>query len=177
MKIIETIFDSCYLIEAEQRDDSRGTMSVFFNKNQMAELLDGFEISEQRLYRMPRKNTFFGIHYQKPGKAKGKLISVVQGRALDFIVDLREGSPTFKQYKSFELNADTPRLVYLPAGFGHGFFTLEENTIQVFAIDALAGKDSSGIISYKDPEINLQLLAEDSQIIISDYDKNAGVKI
>ena len=177
MKIIETIFDSCYLIEPDQREDSRGPMTVFFNKNEMADLLDGFEISEQRLYRMPKKNTFFGIHYQKPGKAKGKLISVVQGRALDFIIDLREGSPTFKQYKSFELNADCPRLVYLPVGFGHGFFTLEENTIQAFAIDAAAGKGSSGIISYKDPEINLQLPVADSQIIISDYDKNASVKI
>ena len=139
MKIVETIFDSCYLIEPDQREDTRGTMSVFFNKNEMAELLDGFEISEQRLYKMPHKKTFFGIHYQKPGKAKGKLISVVQGRAVDYIVDLRQGSPTFKQYKSLELNADTPRLVYLPAGFGHGFFTLEENTIQAFAIEAPAG--------------------------------------
>ena len=177
MKIVETIFDSCYLIEPDGRKDSRGSMSVFFNKNVMADILDGFEISEQRLYRMPHKNTFFGIHYQKPGKAKGKLISVVQGRAVDYIVDLRQGSPTFKQYKSFELNADSPRLVYLPAGFGHGFFTLEENTIQAFAVDASAGKDSSGLISYKDPEINLQLPVADSEIIISDYDKNANVKI
>ena len=177
MKIVETIFDSCYLIEPDGREDSRGTMSVFFNKNEMSNLLDGFEISEQRLYRMPNKNTFFGIHYQKPGKANGKLISVVQGRAVDYIVDLRQGSPTFKQYKSFELNADSPRLVYLPAGFGHGFFTLEENTIQAFAVDALAGKDSSGVISYKDPEINLQLPVADSELIISDYDKNASMEV
>ncbi len=177
MKIIETIFDKCYLIEPDGREDSRGTMSVFFNKKEMAKLLDGFEISEQRLYRMQHKNTFFGIHYQKPGKAKGKLISVVQGRAVDYIVDLRQDSPTFKQYKSFELNADTPRLVYLPAGFGHGFLTLEENTIQAFAVDVLADKDSSGVISYKDPEINLQLPVADSEIIISDYDKNASMEV
>ena len=177
MKIIETIFDSCYLIEPDGREDSRGTMSVFFKKDEMAELLDGFEISEQRLYKIPKKNTFFGIHYQKPGKAKGKLISVVQGSAVDYIIDLRHGSPTFKQYKSFELNADSPRLVYLPAGFGHGFLTLEENTIQAFAVDAPGCGDSSGIISYKDSEINLQLPVADSEIIISDYDKNANVKI
>lgn len=177
MKIIETFFDKCYLIEPDGRKDSRGSMSVFFNKNEMAELLDGLEISEQRLYRMPHKNTFFGIHYQKPGKAKGKLISVVQGRAVDYIVDLRQDSPTLKQYKSFELSADNPRLVYLPAGFGHGFLTLEENTIQAFAIDASGCSDSSGIINYRDPEINLQLPVADSELIISDYDKNASVKI
>ena len=163
MEIVETIFDKCYLLEPDGREDSRGTMSVFFNKKEMAEFLDGFEISEQRLYKMPHKNTFFGIHYQKPGKTKGKLISVVQGRAVDYIVDLRQDSPT--------------RLVYLPAGFGHGFLTLEENTIQAFAVDAPGCGDSSGIISYKDPEINLQLPVADSEIIISDYDKNASVKI
>ena len=177
MKIIETIFDKCYLIEPDGREDSRGTMSVFFYKKEMADLLDGFEISEQRLYTMPHKNTFFGIHYQKPGKAKGKLISVVQGRAVDYIVDLRQGSPTFKQYKSFELNADSPRLVYLPTGFGHGFLTLEENTIQAFAVDAPGCGESSGIISYKDPEINLQLPVVDSEIIIKKKKKNANVKI
>ena len=126
-------------------------------------------------YPYPYKNYY--LNYQKPGKAKGKLISVVQGRAVDYIVDLRQGSPTFKQYKSFELNADSPRLAYLPAGFGHGFLTLEENTIQAFAVDVPGCGDSSGIISYKDPEINLQLPVADSEIIISDYDKNASVKI
>lgn len=172
MKIIEKIFDVVLLLQPDGREDSRGTMQVFFSKKTMTELLDGFNITEQRIYKIPQKHTFFGIHYQKAETAKGKLISVVQGKALDYIVDLRPDSKTYKQYKSFELNADSPLLVFIPAGFGHGFLTLEDNTIQAFAVDADFEKDGSGIVSYKDPEIGLKLPVDD--IIISDYDKNAN---
>lgn len=172
MKIIEKIFDSVLLLQPDGREDSRGTMQVFFSKKTMTGLPDGFNITEQRIYKMPKKHTFFGIHYQKAETAKGKLISVVQGKAMDYIVDLRPDSKTYKQYKSFELNADRPLLVFIPAGFGHGFLTLEDNTIQAFAVDADFEKDSSGIVNYKDPEIGLKLPVED--IIISDYDKNAN---
>ena len=171
MKIIEKIFDSVLLLQPDGREDSRGTMQVFFCKK-ATELPADFNITEQRIYKIPKKHTFFGIHYQKPEAAKGKLISVVHGKALDYIVDLRPDSKTYKQYKSFELNADRPLLVFIPAGFGHGFLTLEDNTIQAFAIDADLEKNSSGIVSYKDPEIGLKLSIED--IIISDYDKNAN---
>ncbi len=172
MKIIEKIFDSVLLLQPDAREDSRGTMQVFFSKKTMTELPDGFNITEQRIYKIPHKHTFFGIHYQKSPAARGKLISVVQGKALDYIVDLRPDSKTYKQYKSFELNAETPLLVFIPAGFGHGFLTLEDNTIQAFAIDIDFEKDSSGIVNYKDPVIGLKLPVED--IIISDYDKNAN---
>ena len=172
MKIKEKIFDSVLLLTPDGREDSRGTMQVFFSKKTMAELTDGFNITEQRIYKIPQKHTFFGIHYQKAETAKGKLISVVQGKALDYIVDLRPDSKSYKQYKSFELNADTPLLVFIPAGFGHGFLTLEDNTIQAFAVDSNSEKDSSSIVNYKDPVIGLKLPVED--IIISDYDKNAN---
>ena len=172
MKIIEKIFDLVLLLQPDGREDSRGTMQVFFSKKTMAELTAGFNITEQRIYKIPQKHTFFGIHYQKAEAAKGKIISVIQGKALDYIVDLRPDSKTYKQYKSFELNADTPLLVFIPVGFGHGFFTLEDNTIQAFAIDADLEKNSSGIVNYKDPEIGLKLPVED--IIISDYDKNSN---
>ena len=171
MKIIKKIFDSVLLLQPDGREDSRGTMQVFFRKT-TTELPDVFNITEQRIYKISKKHTFFGIHYQKPEAARGKLISLVQGKALDYIVDLRPDSKTYKQYKSFELNADTPLLVFIPVGFGHGFLTLEDNTIQAFAVDADLEKDSSGIVNYKDPEIGLKLPVEN--IIISDYDKNAN---
>ena len=172
MKIIEKIFDSVLLLQPDGREDSRGTMQVYFSKKTMAELPVDFNITEQRIYKIPQKHTFFGIHYQKAEAAKGKLISLVQGKALDYIVDLRPDSKTYKQYKSFELNEDTSLLVFIPASFGHGFLTLEDNTIQAFAVDSNFEKDSSGIVNYKDPEIGLKLPVED--IIISDYDKNAN---
>ena len=172
MKITETIFDSCYVIEPTSREDVRGAMEVFYQRDEMKNLLGGFEITEQRIYKMPRKHTFFGIHYQKRDKARGKLVTVIQGRGLDYIVDLREDSPSYKQYKMIELDEKIPRLVYLPAGFGHAFLSMEDQTIQMFAIDTCCGTGHSGIVSYRDSGIQLKLPVSD--IILSDYDRNAG---
>ena len=170
MKIIKTIFDSCYLIEPRLRNDERGLMEVLFDKS-ISSLIGGFDITEQRFYKMQKENTFFGIHYLTPGKSKGKLISVIQGSGYDYIVDLREGSPTYKQYETLNLSEKTPQILYVPAGFGHGFLSTEANTIQAFAIDVNDADGASKIVNYKDPEIGLNLPVKD--IIISDYDKNA----
>ena len=99
------------------------------------------------------------------------MIGVIQGRGLDYIVDLRSESATFRQYKCLELDGNHPRLVYIAPGFGHGFLTLEDNTIQTFAMDAEFRNERSGVISYKDPEIGLSLPVED--VILSDYDADA----
>ena len=171
MKIRQRLFDEVLVLEPAVRTDICGSMTDL-SPDQIREAVPQADWKVQRLYTMPERHTFFGIHYQKSEAARGKLISVVQGKALDYIVDLRPDSKTYKQYKSFELNADTPLLVFIPAGFGHGFLTLEDNTIQAFAIDEDLGKTSSGIVNYKDPEIGLKLPVED--IIISDYDKNAN---
>lgn len=96
---------------------------------------------------------------------------MIQGSALDYIVDLRTESATFKQYKCLELDGNHPRLVYIAPRFGHGFLTLEDNTIQTFAMDAEFRDEHSGVISYKDPEIGLSLPVED--VILSDYDADA----
>lgn len=169
MRIIETIFDNCYVLEPSIREDCRGVMEVLFQKKDSEEILPGFEIVEQRIYKLPKKHTFFGIHYQKNDKPQGKLISVIQGRGVDYIVDLRPDSVSYKQYKSIELNSDMPRIMYIAPGFGHGFLSMEDNTIQVFAIDSYFENESAGVINYKDPQINLKLPVED--IIISDYDR------
>ena len=96
---------------------------------------------------------------------------MIQGRGLDYIVYLRGESATFRQYKCLELDGNHPRLVYITPGFGHGFLTLEDNTILTFAMDAEFRDERSGVISYKDPEIGLSLPVED--VILSDYDADA----
>lgn len=171
MRVVEDVFEKCYIIEPDGRTDSRGVMQVFYSERAMNELLEGFTINEQRIYKMPKKHTFYGIHYQNLSNAQGKLISVIQGSALDYIVDLRKDSPTYRQYKVFELSENTPRLIYIAPGFGHGFLTLEDNTMQSFAIDVDFNSEHSGTINYRDPAIGLKLPVED--VVISDYDRDA----
>lgn len=171
MMIIDSIFEEVKLLDLSRREDSRGIISVTYNEKNLSEIGISFKVKEYRVYTMPTKGTFFGIHYQTPEYPQAKLISVIQGKGLDYIVDLRPDSRTYKQWKVIELCADSAKAVYIPVGFGHAFLSLEDNTIQQFAIDEYFIEDCAKQINYKDPEIGLSLPMEN--IILSDYDRNA----
>ena len=170
MKVLETIFDKCLIIEATLRKDDRGIMELFYKDSpEFKQILEGYELSEQRIYKM-QKNVFFGIH-----RGPSKLISVIQGKGLDYIIDLRGDSVTYKQYKTIELNEDDTKLIYIPAGFGHAFLSLSDNTIQAFAQDFKSVEGKTSPINYQSPSINLELPVKD--IIMADYDRNAEMLI
>lgn len=165
MRITETVFDKCLVLEPDVREDIRGSMEVFYNDPEIKDVLNGFELTEQRIYKMPA-NSFFGIH-----KGPSKLISIIQGKGLDYLIDLRKDSETYKQYKTVELSGDVPKLVYVPAGFGHAFIALEDNTIQAFALDTKAPYENSRSINYMSSGIELKLPVDN--VLMADYDKNA----
>ena len=168
MKIIETIFDHCQIIEPTIRKDSRGSMELFYSNDiEMQQLLNDYHLTEQRVYRMP-ENAFFGIHV-----GPSKLISVIYGSGIDYLIDLRRDSETYKKHRAIELNGETPRIIYVPAGFGHAFLSLADNTIQAFAQDTQSPYVKSAPINYRSPGIDLKLPVED--IILSDYDRDAAI--
>ena len=121
---------------------------------------------------MPSKGTFFGIHYQNGSFPQAKLVSVLQGRGLDYIIDLRRDSPTYEQYRVSELCGCVPKAVYIPSGFGHAFLSLEDDTVQLFCVNEYFRSELSGIVNYKDPGIGLKLPFE--ELIISEKDLQAG---
>ena len=166
MELVKKIFDCVSLYKLTSRTDNRGPMTYAYEAS-----IDGFEIKETRVYTMPQKGTFFGIHYSDEATPFSKLVSVVQGRGMDYLVDLRKESPTYLKWEAVELNADNALAVLVPAGIGHAFLSLEDNTIQLFAINK-SGKDGhSKQINYADPQIGLKLEIPITQI--SDYDANA----
>lgn len=94
-----------------------------------------------------------GLHFQKPPFAQSKLIRVTQGRIFDVAVDLRKNSPTFGKWLGFELGAENFEMLFVPAGFAHGFCTLEPQTHVQYKVDALYSPlHDSGII-WNDPDI------------------------
>jgi len=171
MKIIRSIFEKVKLLELSTSEDSRGVMHITYNEQDLSGLGISFRVKEYRVYAMPVKGTFFGIHFQDSEFPQSKLVSVIQGKGVDYIVDLRPGSKTYKQWEAVELCSDNARAVYIPEGFGHAFLSLEDNTIQQFAIDAYFIAGYTKQINYREPQIGLRLPLDN--IILSDYDRNA----
>lgn len=101
-----------------------------------------------------QKGVLRGLHYQLPPYAQAKLVSVVKGRALDVIVDLREDSPTLGKYLKYELSEDLHNMLYIPAGFAHGFLALEDCIFQ-YMCSALYHPPSEGGIIWNDATLNI----------------------
>jgi dTDP-4-dehydrorhamnose 3,5-epimerase len=75
-----------------------------------------------------QKGVLRGLHFQSP-KAQGKLVTVLNGSALDVIIDLRPDSPTYLEAENFLLTDVNGYQLYVPEGFGHGFLSLEDDTV------------------------------------------------
>jgi dTDP-4-dehydrorhamnose 3,5-epimerase len=99
--------------------------------------------------------TVRGLHFQAPPFAQGKLVRVIVGRVIDVAVDIRFGSPTFGKSVAVELSATNKKQFWIPAGFAHGFATLEPGTIFAYKVTAPYAKECDGGILWNDPALGI----------------------
>ena len=99
------------------------------------------------------KGVLRGMHFQLPPHAQSKVIRATRGAIYDVVVDVRRASPTFGRWQGFELSADNFRMLFVPAGFAHGFCTLAENTEVQYKVDRLYAPEVDGGIRWNDPDI------------------------
>lgn len=96
-----------------------------------------------------------GLHYQLQPKAQGKLVSCIRGSIFDVAVDIRKGSPTYARWMGLELSGENNLMLYVPAGFAHGFLTLSETAEVLYKCTSeYSPVDDRGII-WNDPDINI----------------------
>jgi dTDP-4-dehydrorhamnose 3,5-epimerase len=109
----------------------------------------------------PRKYTLRGLHFQKNEYAQAKLIKVISGKILDFVVDLRMVSDDYNKVFFFEMNEGDE--VYVPRYFAHGFITLEKDTVVQYLVDNDYSPENEGVKVWTDyPEIENKIKELDS---------------
>ena len=114
----------------------------------------------------PKKFTLRGLHYQSGETAQAKLIKVINGRILDFVVDLRVPFRSYDNCQFFEMKSGDELIV--PRGFAHGFITLEENTVVQYLVDNDYNPNTEGSLLWSSfPEIKNETLRLDSTFDIS----------
>ena len=161
MKKIETGLQDCYIIEPNVFGDDRGYFSPFFIKKEMDDNGLFFDGVVQCNRSKSAKGVVRGLHFQKEPKCQTKLVEVIEGAAIDVVVDIREGSPTYGKHvvvllKPFDKNdLESGRQLYVPRGFAHGFVSLENNTIFQYLIDNDYAPDMEGGVLWNDPELGI----------------------
>jgi dTDP-4-dehydrorhamnose 3,5-epimerase len=124
----------------------------------------------------PQIHTLRGLHFQVGEKSQCKLIKVITGSIIDFIVDIREDSPEYMKLYHYDMNSGDELLV--PRGFAHGFMTTSFNTIVQYLVDNDYSPVSEGSIYWKEIDglydiLNSYVLfseLKDEDIVMSDKD-------
>lgn len=160
------------LLEPDVFQDERGYFFESFNQNKF-EVALGFKPEfVQDNESMSSKHVLRGLHFQEPPFEQAKLVRVIRGAVTDVCVDIRKNSTTFGQHIAVDLSAENKHMLYIPAGFAHGFVTRENNTIFSYKCTGPYNKASENAIHWEDPQLCIDWHVKDP--IISTKDKEAG---
>ena len=164
MNLNKTGFSGVFLIEIEKLKDDRGFFARTFDSNFFEDngLISKF-VQSSISYNI-QKGTLRGIHYQIDPYAETKLISCINGKIFDVLIDLRPDSKTFKKWQSFELDSKHYSSLYVPEGIAHGFQTLEDNSVLSYQISNIYKPEFSRGIRWNDPFFNIDWPLEVSEI-------------
>ena len=154
-------------------EDQRGFFSEVYQKNNFKKLgiLEDF-IQENHSFTKDQY-TFRGLHLQKPPFEQAKLVRVLRGSILDIALDLRQESPTYLQHKKFTLSAHNFKQLYIPAGFAHGFLTLEDNCEISYRVSNPYNQPSDVSLSVFDEQLGITLPCSKKDIALSKKDNEA----
>ncbi len=168
MRRIDTAIDGVCLIEPVVHGDHRGFFMESYHKDHFASL--GIEHDfVQDNHSRSRAGVLRGLHYQL-GRPQAKLVRATRGRVFDVVVDLRRGSPSFGRWVGAELSEENRRMLYAPAGFGHGFVVLSEIAeFQYKCSDFYAPEEERGI-RWDDPSIAVDWPLDGLDPVLSDRD-------
>ncbi|MFI5158061.1 MAG: dTDP-4-dehydrorhamnose 3,5-epimerase [Sphingobacteriales bacterium] len=171
MTIIPTPLAGCFILTPRVFNDERGHFFESFNQRSFAELVDKNVNFVQDNQSFSTKGVLRGLHLQKGEHAQSKLVRVTQGEVQDIAVDLRKNSPTYGQYVSVILSEQNHQQLFIPKGFAHGFLVLSPTAIFQYKCDNYYNKESEGGLHYADPSINIKWELGESELVVSEKDK------
>lgn len=160
MKRHDLEVEGCYYLETNRYHDHRGFFQELYNSERYP--IETKQVSTS----LSKKGVLRGIHRS----LYGKLVTCLTGSILDYCIDLREDSPTYLKHCKVELNSQESKQFYIPAGCGHMFITLEEDTLIVYNQEGTFNPNYEMDVNYKDVKINLNI---DGFYVLSEKDNIA----
>jgi dTDP-4-dehydrorhamnose 3,5-epimerase len=151
MIFTETKLKGAFIIDVDKREDERGFFGRAWCKKEFEEQGLNSDTVQANVSYSIHRGTLRGMHYQVAPYSECKTVRCTSGSLYDVIVDIRPGSPTYTQWIGVELTAQSFRMLYVPAGFAHGFITLEDHTSVHYMVTQYYTPGAEEGLRYNDP--------------------------
>jgi dTDP-4-dehydrorhamnose 3,5-epimerase len=153
MKVTRASLPGLMILDPRVFGDERGFFLESYNERVMAELGIGGRFVQDN-HSCSSRDVLRGLHYQIK-QAQGKLVRVVEGEILDVAVDLRRSSAAFGRWESVRLSGANKRMLWIPAGFAHGFSVLSEKAHVLYKATDFYAPEHERTLMWNDPELNI----------------------
>jgi dTDP-4-dehydrorhamnose 3,5-epimerase len=172
LDVVPTAIADVLILTPRRIQDGRGLFCEVYSEQRFAEVGVRAHFVQDNLSVSAQAGTVRGLHFQAPPFAQDKLVRVGRGRILDIAVDIRRSSPTYGRHVSIELSAAKGRQLFVPAGFAHGFCTLEPDTEVLYKVSAPYAASHDRGLAWNDPALAIPWPVTADEAILSDRDQH-----
>lgn len=151
--------------------DARGNFAEWYRDDELEDAGLTFSLRQANISTSER-GVIRGIHFSEVPPGQAKYVAAVTGRVLDFVVDLRTGSPTYLETEVVELVAADRNAIFLEEGLGHAFLALEDSTV-CYMVSSTYDPGREHTLSLFDPALNIDVPFPRDRLIMSDRDRHA----
>lgn len=155
MKVVRTEIPDVLILEPRVFGDERGFFMESYNRRILAAIagIEGDFVQDN--HSRSARNVLRGLHYQVL-QPQGKLVRVVTGAVFDVAVDIRRSSPAFGKSVCVELSAENRRMVWIPAGFAHGFLSLSDGAEVLYKSTDYYAPEHERCLLWNDPDLGIE---------------------
>lgn len=151
--------------------DERGYFAELYSARKFAEAGISLSFVQDNIASSREVGTVRGLHFQKAPFAQDKLVWAIRGRVLDVVVDIRRGSPTYGRHVAVELSAAAWNQLLVPAGFAHGYCTLEPDSVVMYKVTAFYSPQHEGGLLWNDPVLGIAWPLDNTTAIVNPRDR------
>jgi dTDP-4-dehydrorhamnose 3,5-epimerase len=176
MKVTPSVLPEVLMLEPRVFGDERGFFLESYNQRVFREATGVDADFVQDNHSRSARNVLRGLHYQLK-QAQGKLVRVVAGEVFDVAVDLRRSSPRFGRWMGLHLSAENKRMLWIPAGFAHGFLALKEATEVLYKATDYYAPEHERCVMWNDPDIAIDWPLADVPLVSEKDGRGVALKL
>lgn len=173
MQIRELSIAGAFEVTPRQFPDDRGAFWEWYRFDALAEAVGHPLDLRQGNGSISKRGVVRGIHFADVPPSQAKYVTVTSGAVIDFIIDIRVGSPTFGRWEAVRLDTIDRRAVYIAEGLGHAFVSLQDDSTVTYLVSEVFNPTAEHGITPLDSTIALEFPAEAGEPLLSPKDLDA----